>query len=308
MHATLAVQTGSLPFVRNVALHIRRQLERGLGACDLAACDSLDDLAIEGPAAVFVIGEHFGRFARRPGVVYVYLNFSVVAVLGNPFGTNPSGRREARRKLDLVEAKCDLFDLLLDYYPQQTGRLARCLPIPVRGFPVAVDPADVARPDGDPLYDVCFVGTLNRRRAAVLDRISAMGWTVSPSEGVVFEEMAARSRCCLNVHKLRSNHLELPRIAGALAAGAPMVSEASHGLDLWAPGGVVTEAPLAALPETVDRLLRAGDALKAQSKRATAWYLDEYMPRSARTWQALCAEVLAISGAQTGRVPAPCRV
>ncbi|MEM9342263.1 MAG: hypothetical protein AAGA87_04405 [Pseudomonadota bacterium] len=298
MRPVIAIRPESLAHIRNVARSLQRQISRTLEPCALCECDTVD--AADGDL-VFVIGEHFARFHRRPERTYVYFNFSVVEVLGNPLVTTPSGWRQARYKASLMRRKLDLFDAVLDYYPPQTQVLQRKLPVPVFGFPVSVDPADID--PGPTAYDVCFVGGLNPRRRAVLDRLQASGLTVSPHSGVTLEDVAARSRLTLNIHALRSNHLETPRLIGAIATGSPVLTERSYGIDTLVPPGLIPVAPTRRLARDAMHMLAHPSELEALRHRVTVWYQDRYLPDCATAWDRLAEHLTALRQPTGGRSP-----
>ncbi len=289
----LIVHKFSFLYIRHVVTHIHRSLKRGFGDCDLHFVAEIDEAPVEDGSLVFVIGENLGRHERRPGCTYIFLNFSVVTHLGNPLNASPQGWRAIWRKARLLQTKLDLFDVLLDYWEPQTLNLQRKLSVPVRHFPCAVGMDDM--PDLVPLneraFDVCFVGSENPRRAKVLEAIRDAGLTLSPQKDVVFEEVAAQSRICLNVHSHRSNHLETPRLVGAMAANCPVVSERAFGIAEFAPEGTVTTAEIAEIPNRIKALLDRPQVLQTQMDRASDWYQGTYLPRAEAQWTALCAEL-----------------
>ncbi|MDJ1006309.1 MAG: hypothetical protein QNJ13_00665 [Paracoccaceae bacterium] len=284
---TLIVHDFSQAYVGNFVRYLHQALRRHADPeAELVFCKSVDDAA-HGPGLVFIIGEKFPPFRRRPGCVYAYLNLSVVSRLGSPLAASVKGHRLILQKRQLLNAKLDLVDVVLDYYAPQTEVLSRQLPVPVMGFDYAVDPS---RTGGrrEVLYDVCFVGGLSERRQTVLDGIAARGFTLSPSSGAPIESIAAASACCLNVHVHRSNHLEIPRIVAALANGCPVVTETSHGIAGLGAGEFVTERPLAALAGEVERRLGDREALADLGLRSVAWYRDSYLPRAEARWREIC--------------------
>lgn len=85
---------------------------------------------------------------------------------------------------------------------------------------------------GTPDTDVLFYGSLNPRRTAVLDRLSAAGARVEKLFGVYGAERdacIARARIVLNMHFYEANVLEVVRIVYLLANRIFVVSE--HGAD-----------------------------------------------------------------------------
>ena len=285
--ATLVVQTFSLFYVRNLVSHIHDALRRHLDPdAALVICDEIDQAA-HPEGVVFIIGEKFRPFRRRPGCRYVLLNLSVVTPLGNPFAASIRGHRQVLKKRRLLREKLPLVDMLLDYYPPQTRALRRRVGIPVMGFDAAVAPRSPV-PMSERAYDVCFVGGMNPRRKAVLDRIEARGFVLSPHEGEPIEDIAARSRCCLNIHTERSNHLEVPRLVAALSTGCPVVTETSFGLASFGAGEFVDQRPLTALDDGVAAMLSDRDRLRRLGESCAAWYRETYLPRAEARWKDIC--------------------
>ncbi len=295
---TLIVQAVSFGYVQNVVRFVHRMLRAHLDPdAELILCDELDHAVYEPGSTVFVIGENFARHTRRAGCRYVYLNFSIVEMMGNPLKTSRQGWKAIRRKRAMLMEKLDLYDVLLDYFAPQTRQLRRKVAQPVEGFGVAVHPRDMPAFEsiGDRIYDVCFVGGISPRRREVLDQIKALGLTLSPHEGVVFEEIAARSRCCLNMHAQRSNHLETPRIVGAMAVGCPVVSEQSFGLsDLLPPDHLVT-APRLSLADAAARLVADRVRLEDLSQRSCNWFGQNYLPACEQDWARLCQRLRSLT-------------
>lgn len=244
----------------------------------------VEDIPAEPGSVVFVIGENLKRFERKKNVAYVFLNFSVVSILGNPFALSLSGLHLIRRKQRLLREKLELFDIILDFYPAQTRYLQTKLLTPVLGFLPCVDPKHIPVPHGDQRYDVAFVGGASRRRQRVLEAIQRQGFTISPNKNVVLEEVASKSSICINIHMQRSSHLEIPRIVGSLAAGCPVITELSHGANEVFPTDVLRSASARKIPGTVAALLRNPTALGELRARSSAWYRSEFLPSASQLW------------------------
>ena len=292
--AALVVHSFSYPFIKNVALFIHKAIQTHFDSnAELLICDTVDEAEHGENTTVFLIGENFKPFNRRPGCTYVYLNFSVVTVLGRFWETGLKARLAIRSKLKRLSGHLRSVDILLDYYPPQTKVLQRKLKIPVLGFDVATSLQQEFVPMKDRQYDVCFVGGLNKRRQSVCDAIRASGMSLSPSEGIAIEDAAAQSRVCLNVHSVKSHHLETPRFVAALSAGTPIVTEPSFGAHTVVDRRFVTEKNCAQLPSTVDELLHAGK-LEALGQGARRWYGDTYIPCAQANWRETCRAIRAI--------------
>ncbi|WP_411890969.1 hypothetical protein [Yoonia sp. SDW83-1] len=292
--AALIIQKVSFDHISHVARFIHAELAKHFGPdTGLIVCDEIDNATHPDNAVIFVIGEGFQPHRRRPGCFYVYLNFSIVSVMGNPLQLSKVGWSAIRRKRRMLAEKQSGFDLLLDYFAPQTRRLQRQLDIPVLGFDIGVDPALIDRtvPPADRPYDICFVGAMTPRRQQVIAELEGSGLTISPHSGVVYEDIAAQSRCCINIHAYRSNHLEIPRIIGAVAAGTPVVTELSYGLQTLIPSDLVKTSGLRQLPKIARNLCRDPFALQNMQARSFNWYEQSYLPHCRQNWADICVKI-----------------
>ena len=281
MKACLIVHEVSAPYIRNVAATLIESLQDVFSSeSRMVISSSVDSADIGDAELIFVIGENIDRFKRLAGRRYIYLNFSVVTMLGNPFKASVRGIRMIHHKSCLLKQKLDLFDALLDYYPPQTHHLVKSLNLPVVGFVPWVNP--VMQQHVIPLkerpYDVCFVGAPSARRERILKKLKAAGCVLSPSSGVVAEDIAGQSRCTLNIHMQRSNHLEIPRVMGALAV-SPLITEDSYGLHELLMKGSVRVVPYRRLVNETLALLSDSRHLEEIAEFARFWYCDVGAPR-----------------------------
>ncbi len=294
--SALIVQNVSFAHVRNIVGFIHDQLCADFDPdLTLHLVEQIVDAPYDDGSVVFVIGEGFSPHQRRPGCFYIYLNFSIVEVLGNPLKMSRDGWSAIRRKKQMLTEKLAGFDLILDYFAPQSAVLARKLDVPVLHFPVAVG-ADVPAsktPLRDRPYDICFVGAITPRRAEVLDNLAAQGWHLSPHRDVTFEQAAGQSKCCLNIHAHRSNHLEVPRIIGALSVGCPVVTEQSFGLKTLLPEGLCVSVRHGVLAQKTDQMLRNLPDMEALQSQTSDWYQRIYLPQCRQRWADLAAGINA---------------
>lgn len=277
----LVVHETSIPYVKNVLAAIADALKDAFGCeCPMIACSSIDSAETMDVEYIFIIGENLGRFTRKPGRRYIFINFSVVSKLGSLASNSLNGSKLIRYKSQLLQSKLDLFDAVMDYYPPQTRYLSKTLNTPVFGFVPWVAPCAGLKPI--PLesraYDVCFVGSLSKRRQRVLDKLKAEGCVLSPFSNVVAEEVSAQSRCTLNIHLERSNHLEIPRVMGALAQ-SPLITESSYGIYELIPKQLVQVHSYSNLVNQTLALLSNPKSLEETALRARNWYIEVAAPR-----------------------------
>ena len=102
--------------------------------------------------------------------------------------------------------------------------------VPVVPFLYApyVTPAEDIPLEARPI-DVLFVGSLNERRKAMLDRIEAQGAKVvmfdAPLYGPERDQFIVQSKCVFNAHFYASSRFEQARVSHCLSLGTPVVSE-----------------------------------------------------------------------------------
>ena len=189
-------------------------------------------------STVLIIGEKFRSFEREAGCRYVFLNFSVMHLLGNPFACDLYALRMMAAKRKFLRRKLPSLDFVLDYFDEHASVLRRKLDIPVLTFPVSVTPS--AKPL-DPIaarpMDICFVGEMTSRRKKLIAKLDEFKF--GPQNGVVLEDEVERSRITLNVHVRRSNHFEFPRAIAAISRGSVLVTENSFGMSSAIPNDLV---------------------------------------------------------------------
>ena len=109
-----------------------------------------------------------------------------------------------------------------------------------------------------------LIALRSRRHTAVtVAGLEDAGLRLSPSTGVVLEDVLRQSRLCLNFHSHRSRHLDYPRMLGAYATGAALLTESSFGMDRLFPHDVYVSVTYRGLIREAVALL--GDKQKIQS-------------------------------------------
>lgn len=149
------------------------------------------------------------------------------------------------------------------------GQRAFELPL-VPGPSVAFDAAPVER-----VVDVLFFGSMNERRAALLDRLKAAGLTVEVVAGAYGEELAPavrRARLVLHIHYYDTALFPVVRMLQPVAAGVPVVCETPvfSQLSDWSRSGMVF-APYEHLVRACVQLLAAPDEQRERVAKAQAF-------------------------------------
>ncbi|MBK7722249.1 MAG: hypothetical protein IPI32_08510 [Austwickia sp.] len=127
--------------------------------------------------------------------------------------------------------------------------------------PLGYDPLLERLPElsREPDFDVVHVGSVNKRRMAILEALAARGWRVHAAFGVYGRErdaLLARSRLVLNLHFYESALLEIARLSYLWANRKPVVTEIGPttsddlGMRDWC-----LHAPYEALVERVEEAL-----------------------------------------------------
>ncbi len=127
----------------------------------------------------------------------------------------------------------------------------------------------------EPDIDVLFVGSLNARRQAILERMRSLGLRVHAAFGVYGAErdaLIARARLVLNVHYYEAKVLEMVRIAYLLANRCAVLSEygADPGEDA-ALDGAVAFAAYDDLPQRAAALIADTGARASLAERGFDW-------------------------------------
>ena len=137
---------------------------------------------------------------------------------------------------------------LWDYSARNIEALERMGIVGATLVPVGFCPEIAAPvPDIEEDIDVLFVGSVNPRRAAVLEALSARGLRVEARFGVYGAErddLAARAKIVLNVHYYEARVFEIVRVSHMLARHRFVVSETGADLDEegeFAPGVAFAE-------------------------------------------------------------------
>ena len=132
----------------------------------------------------------------------------------------------------------------------------------------------------------------------MLAGLTERGLRLSPQNGVIYEDIAAQSRCCINIHAYRSNHLETPRIIGAMAAGTPIITEPSYRLNAIFSDDLVRVVRLGNLVSATQAYCNDIDALQDLTVRSREWYKMIYLPSCRASWAEICTCVRRIAGSK----------
>jgi len=290
----LLVHTVSYGYVKNIADYIFLQIQKDSpGSAEFHLCESIDNVHLEADSIVYIIGDPFKPFSRVDGCKYVFLNFSVLCLVGNPLACSLSGYRLIKRKRRILEGKLQCYDYILDFWPAHTAVLKGEVPTPVQSFPVAMtlDKSSKAGDLSSRQFDVCIVGSGSRRRNRIIAKLRKLGLRLSPEEGVVLEEVARDSKIVLNLHLQRCNHLEYPRILSAFMSKSALVSEYSFGMEQYFPGNTYVSSNYGGLIHAVQHLLADPGRLQQMVDNAYAWVSDIYLERCNAEWKNLLAEI-----------------
>jgi hypothetical protein len=254
--------------------------------------DSVDKVNVVAGSTVFIIGDPFKVFRRLPDVTYVFLNFSVLTMTRSPFLFGLSAYKLLSKKRKILESKMDCFDWVLDYWPEQTSILKTKFERygkHVDYFPVGLNPvqADQLAPLSKRKYDVCFVGALTSRREKILNKLKAMGISLSPSNGIDFEDAARDSRIVLNLHAHRSNHLESPRMLGAFATKAALVTEDCPSLSNAFPPDTYVTSRYRDLASRIKDLLEKPEQMDRVATVGYDWLKNGHVSDCEQKWAAI---------------------
>ncbi|MDQ8046419.1 MAG: hypothetical protein AAGC46_16760, partial [Solirubrobacteraceae bacterium] len=151
----------------------------------------------------------------------------------------------------------------------------------------------------EPDIDVLFYGSMNDRRAAVLNKVRAQGVMLGHmfgGFGLERDAAISRSRLIVNLHFYDSGILELPRMAYLWANRKPVISEVNP--DTEVPFGMrdhMLSAPYHQLADAIIAALADPAELTASAERAFAHF------SKAADASRILGESLAVTDALTRR-------
>lgn len=168
--------------------------------------------------------------------------------------------------------------VVLDYHSRNVEYLKRCNPGQrVFEIPIAPGPSVgfACEAGSDRTVDVLFFGSLNDRRAALLEQIKAAGMSVEVVAGAYGSELAPavqRARIVLHIHFYDTALFPVARVLQPVMAGVPIVCETPVFAQLsdWSASGIVF-APYEDLVDTCRRLLDAPEQRRERAARTHAF-------------------------------------
>jgi hypothetical protein len=304
----LLVHKTSLLYLGPVVSYIRQQMTLALRYEPLyEECVDVASVGLRPKTLAFIIGDGFPRFQRRNGCRYVFINFSLLRKLRWWLPIPPSASRWIRQKRRQFLEKQDLYDMILDFHPVQTRLLQESGPdeVSVRHFMTGALTSDEGT-DRIPLrfrkWDVCFIGTDSPRRHRIRKTLQSRGMIVSPNTTNNLGEVIRQSRLVANVHFVRCDTLEAPRIVHSLSLGACLVTERCYGLGGVAPSNCYVSVPYRQVAVTIERLLKSPATIETIGAMAVNYMKSDYARRAQDSWSALVFEGLSLF--QSRHIPA----
>ncbi|MDL2336338.1 MAG: hypothetical protein QFE16_00705 [Pseudomonadota bacterium] len=184
----------------------------------LGATVSMAKNRLRHDAVNFVFGAHLGfdtELSQRNACIFVNLE-----QLGD------GGAQVTPEYLKLLAASA-----VVDYDADNVAGYARdALDVPLVPFLYApyLTPPEPLPLEERPI-DLLFFGSMNPRRRAWIDRIEALGRTVSVFDSALYgperDHYIAQAKAVLNVHFYESSRFEQARVSHCLSLGTPVISE-----------------------------------------------------------------------------------
>jgi hypothetical protein len=169
----------------------------------------------------------------------------------------------------------------VDWLKRESAGEQRVLELPVVPSPSITWRADLPY---EPQVDVLFFGTVNERRARILQALRDAGLSVEEVAGAFGDELAPaikRARIVLHVHFYASGLFPVARVLQPVAQGVAVVCEQSvfPRLSDWSASGIVF-APYEELVEACRRLVASHEerAVRARRNREFAAAIDFATP------------------------------
>ncbi|MBL0092990.1 MAG: hypothetical protein IPP50_11860 [Piscinibacter sp.] len=184
----------------------------------LGANVSLAKNRLRHDAVNFVFGAHLGFDAtqcQRHACVFVNLE-----QLGEGGATVSDAYRQLLRQSAVVDYDADN----VAAYSDQPDAVPV---VPLLHAPYLASPE--AMPLEERPIDLLFIGSMNDRRRAWLDRIEAFGLTVAVFDSALYgperDQFIVQAKAVVNCHFYESSRFEQARVAHCLSLGTPVISE-----------------------------------------------------------------------------------
>ena len=169
-------------------------------------------------AVNFVFGAHLGfDAALRERHACVFVNLEQLGA---------GGARVSPAYIELLRTSA-----VTDYDADNVPAYARevdAVPVAPMGYAPYLAPAD-ALPLAERPIDLLFIGSMNERRRALIQRIEALGVQVSmfdsPLYGDERDHFIGQAKAVLNMHFYDSSRFEQVRVSHCLSLGTPVISE-----------------------------------------------------------------------------------
>jgi SAM-dependent methyltransferase len=169
-------------------------------------------------AVNFVFGAHLGFDAGlRERHACVFVNLEQLGA---------GGAQVSQAYMDLLKTSA-----VVDYDADNVPAYARDLdavPVVPMGYAAYLAPA-AAMPLAERPIDLLFIGSVNERRRALIQRIEAAGVQVAmfdaPLYGDERDHFIGQAKAVLNVHFYDSSRFEQVRVSHCLSLGTPVISE-----------------------------------------------------------------------------------
>jgi len=170
-------------------------------------------------AVNFVFGAHLGfDAAQRERQACVFVNLEQLGA---------GGAAVSPAYMDLLRSSA-----VVDYDADNVPAYASdpdAVPVVPMGFAPYLASAEPALPLADRPIDVLFIGSVNERRRALIQRIEALGVEVAQFDGPLYgderDHFIGQAKAVLNLHFYDSSRFEQVRVAHCLSLGTPVISE-----------------------------------------------------------------------------------
>lgn len=245
----LVIHPISYKYMKNTSAYILSTL--GKLCCSSPSrllIERVQDFNYPTQSVIFILGDPLPDFVKRSDCFYVFINASLLYNVTGRWFLSPSAARWIREKHELFLRKLPCYDMVIDYYPSQAKLMKQEIESLREGVKVTPyltniepDPNILPKPFHECEWNVCVVGTSSPRRRKIYNRLSRMGYRLSPYNGDL-GSVIANSKLTLNVHFHNCDNLEIERIAETLKMGRCLVTENCYGLnDLIPPSCYYTD-------------------------------------------------------------------
>jgi len=237
---------------------------------------------------IFIIGDSFLDIKKKTNCFYVFINFSLLFRFRPYKFLFNNSRSWINNKKMLFEERIKSFDMIIDFYLPQTKLLEKNYGsnLYIENFLPSILPShNNLEINNFKKWDVCFVGTLSRRRIRVEQELLKAGFLVSPYETDDIDNIIINSRVVINIHYVSCDTLEFPRVVHAFARNTCLVTETCYKMEEFFPSNTYVSADYKNVVRVITNLLNDNAKRISIANNALQYINEVYQNNVIEKWK-----------------------